>query len=261
MGASREFSTTTSRLVGGTGSAYSPTNLTLCIWAIGDTLPATSGINGRRWLMSKGNGPASYEYALLASGNGTSSLPKMDIYNTAAGGYVSATGTTALSTGVPYFFCGSYDNASTTVKVYLNAVEEGSNSTTSGTRTGNTSAQFWIGDRHDGATNEWNGALAHGMLYNRVLTIDEMRELMFNPYAIPSGRVGHWPISGVDSPELDVSGNGNNLTVNSTSESSRGFPIFIPSSPRTIWTFDDPTPPTGFKPAWAYRNVQVIGAA
>lgn len=60
----------------------------------------------------------------------------------------------------------------------------------------------------------WNGKLAFFSVYNRILTVGEINQLIYKPSKILVGCVGHWPLYGADSPEPDFSGNANSGVVN-----------------------------------------------
>jgi hypothetical protein len=104
------------------------------------------------------------------------------------------------------------------------------------------------------------GKIAHAQVWNRKLSNAEIKQAHECPGSVLNGLVAYWPLFGSDTPELDLSGNGNTGAVTGATESTDGPPIFIPSSPRTSFFYDDPTPPTGFKPAWARGSNILLGA-
>lgn len=220
---SRDFDGVDDRVSMGDKASFSPTDMTILCWAKGDVLTTTSGPTGRRWLVTKGQAGA-YEYSLLAQGNGSISAISMRIFNTITNNYLITVGASGLSVGRWYFLGGTYDNASTTARAYVDCVEDGVDSTPDGTRSGDGGAPLLIGDRQDDATNAWDGLIAHTMLFSRVLSVNEIRQCMFYPGSIVNGLVGYWPLWGV-SPEPDYSGNINNGTVTGALVSTDNPPI------------------------------------
>lgn len=71
----------------------------------------------------------------------------------------------------------------------------------------------------------FDGKLCCLQLWTRVLSVAEMKEAMFKPGTVRSGLAAFWPILGADSPERDLSGNGNTGAVTGTSAVFDGPPI------------------------------------
>jgi hypothetical protein len=79
-----------------------------------------------------------------------------------------------------------------------------------------------------GANNALNGSfrgdLCYLQMFDRILTLEEIQEVMVKSSALEGPKVGYWPMLG-DSPERDLSGNGNDGAVTGTSISNEGAPI------------------------------------
>jgi len=121
------------------------------------------------------------------------------------------------------------DGAGTAVPTcYVNGALETMNSRTSGTGgfASDAAIDLLIGNR-TGSDRGFDGQIAHVSLYTKELTAAEVQTLMYKPNAIVDSRSAYWPLWGVDSPELDLSGNGNSGTVTGASVSTDGPPIFI----------------------------------
>lgn len=89
-----------------------------------------------------------------------------------------------------------------------------------------------------------NGRMAYAQLWNRELTVDESEQALWRPGSVPNGLVGYWPLWGVNSPELDLSGNGLTGTVTGAAESTDGPPASIGAQP-TITVWQKPVVSTG----------------
>lgn len=80
-------------------------------------------------------------------------------------------------------------------------------------------------------TNErFSGRLAVSAIHSVVLTDNEVSELALGtwPEYIQAGSIALFvPIFGVDSPELDLSGNGNDMTVTGSPSKADGPPVFL----------------------------------
>lgn len=146
-----------------------------------------------------------------------------------AGGDRRASTSSGYSAGAWQHACGVYTSA-TSRDAYLNAGSVGSN-TTSTTPAG--IDRFAIGRALDSTpSNPFFGKIAHAAIWNVALSVAEIMELargVLPPRIRPSSLKGYWPIWGIDSPELDKSGQGNSLTVNSATEDVSGPPVKIGS--------------------------------
>lgn len=67
-----------------------------------------------------------------------------------------------------------------------------------------------------------NGYLCHLQAWTKVLSQAEAMESMAKPGTVRSSLVGYWPCMGQDSPERDLSGNGNTATISGTTGGTLG---------------------------------------
>ena len=113
----------------------------------------------------------------------------------------------------------------TTVKMYRDEVEASSYAVTANgaTRTSDAASSQLIGANAAGSATT-DGLIAYVHIFNRVLDINEMRQIRRFPGSITRGLVGFWPFWG-GSPEPDYSGNKNNGTVTGALLSTNNPPI------------------------------------
>lgn len=84
-------------------------------------------------------------------------------------------GSTVLSTNTWYHYALVYDHSTTTVKFYLNGVEEGWSAGSGSVRAGYRNGTFYrFGKYYQSNIREWNGYLPRGLVYTDVLTSDEI---------------------------------------------------------------------------------------
>lgn len=127
-----------------------------------------------------------------------------------------------------------------------------------GTIDSNTSS-LRFGFESSSASFRWAGDLAESFLFDVELTDDQLQGFAWKSVArrlvAPSNLSGYWPIWGLHSPEIDLSGNGNNLTV--TSAARANHPPITPFTPK--WAATVPLIETvaaeipAARPAWNYR--------
>lgn len=132
---------------------------------------------------------------------------------------------TDLNIGTWYFCTVVYDSSSAanSPSFYLNGVAEGSTASNNGSGNPNTDVGnnlFLGGNNND--DRGLDGTLCHCQLWNRILTQDEIVESMYKPGSVRLNLVGYWPAMGSDSPERDLSGNGNSATVTGATQSFDG---------------------------------------
>lgn len=130
----------------------------------------------------------------------------------------------SLSTGVWYYVNSIFSQSTNALNMYI----DGSNVYTNSTYTNNSAVSSPLVRFGANATptNYYSGLLSNQQLFIRNLTLVEMSELRWKPGIIPSP--GFWPFWG-DSTEIDLSGNGNSLTLTGTSTSSDGPPVMFGS--------------------------------
>ena len=121
---------------------------------------------------------------------------------------------------------------STSVKIYKNGVEVvyGTSANATGAFISDSSHGLVIGNT-EAANRTFDGRIAHVHCFRRVLSADEIKQLMFHPAshnlgigaANSSGLIGYWSLNGLSANEPDKSGNGNVGTVTAA--------LFDPSQP------------------------------
>lgn len=144
------------------------------------------------------------------------------------------TGTTAITTGTWHHLVAIHRGAEDQ-DLYLNGVDDGGTYSGTGGAVAYRAESGAIGKIADCplATDSFtDGKIAYAMLFDKSLTAQEVSQTMFAPLTVPSNvnQKASWPIWGVNSPELDLSGNGIVGTVVGAVESTDGPPIFHPGS-------------------------------
>ena len=82
----------------------------------------------------------------------------------------------------------------------------------SGAEANESTGNFYLGN-NSATTYSFDGKLAHGFMFDKVLTVAEMATLQFGGLTAIANLCGYWPLWGVATPEPDLSGNVNNGTV------------------------------------------------
>jgi hypothetical protein len=152
--------------------------------------------------------------------------------------------TNAFTTGAWHHIFTTWDGGltdrTTSIKIYKNGVEvsytaDGGN----GSGTHNSSDGELLMGNNQAATITFDGFLAHGHFYNRVLSATEIGQVMRFPGSVVKGLIVYWPINSV-SPEPDYSGRGHPGTVSGTTTSPFSPPInnlFYPRRPNRGYDF------------------------
>jgi len=136
-----------------TGSA-----ITLAIWA-------KNTVNGEHKLIAKWKDAGSLFSYLLSINATDKTLLAVDV-----GGVKTVVGTTTIATGTWFYIVGTYDG--TTLRIYVNGVEENSNTVTGGNlRSVATTVRIGSGS---GGENHMDGCLEDARIYDRVLSADEI---------------------------------------------------------------------------------------
>ena len=179
---------------------------------VSKTSAQTSGTGRWTFLIRKGGGQATTRFV---KSFGTTNLTRQG-----SGGFIRTDGTfqhLALT------WTGSIGASS--VLIYTNGVEDAVYSSTidgAGTRDSDAASAFTIGNVSNG-TRALDGRMAHIHFFRRVLSVNEIRQLMYHPassnagpaVANTSGLAGYWPCWGMAENEPDLSGTGNAGTVTS----------------------------------------------
>ena len=143
-------------------------DLTVSIWIYPKDL--TTSI--RRDIVTKGTA-GSYEWALVSSSNNQTTFI---IWNTAAGNFYTATGSSKIIENNWYHVLGKVNSSG--AYIYLNGSEDGSDLISSGTREKDGVAKIYVGAREtQGSDDFFNGTLDELRIYNRSLNSSEISEL------------------------------------------------------------------------------------
>lgn len=186
---------------------------------------------------------ASYSYqGLMANWNGGGS-PMMGLRNTgvvafwrggARGGWLNGG---SISDGTWYFVAITFDggSGSGTPRVYSGtdpsdfALDNSGSSVDFPAGTTDTEISigaYWSSD----LSNGYDGQLAHAHMYNRALSLEELKQIMAVPGSIQNGLEGYYPMF-TTSPLVDLSGNGNDATqTGSLGTSTDGPPVHFPKN-------------------------------
>lgn len=113
----------------------------------------------------------------------------------------------------------------TNVHIYVNGVEAtySTQANGAGSAVSDASIALYIGNR-DNVDLTFDGRISYVQIWNRVLNINEITQATTFPGSVSNGLVGFWPLTG-DSPETDLSGNGNTGTVTGAATSTDGAPV------------------------------------
>ena len=150
------------------------------------------------------------------------------------GNWCSSINTVEVAT--KYHLAVTYDQSVTTNDplLYINGVSVTVTQTgadPSGSNTSNLGTGYW-GNRSD-LTRTLDGRLGFQHIYNRILSVSEIIEIMHHPGSITSGLVTfHTMMDTTD--QTDLSGNGATGTNSGAVTSSNGFPVFL-TSPISSW--------------------------
>lgn len=128
------------------------------------------------------------------------------------------------------FVCVTFqDGTSAFVNLYIDDMTTAAASTSGNFGSYNASAaSMFIGDEANNLSgNDWDGRICHAQFFDRVLTEQERWEIKYHPGSVRTNLTAYLPMQGVNSPEIDLSGNGNTGANTLTTESADGPPIFL----------------------------------
>ncbi len=150
-------------------------------------------------------------------------------------GFSSGTNANSISTDsgvtldVWQFVVMTYDNSGDkTIRLYVNGseVSYGTQTAGSGTIRDVSAMNVVIGNDETDTANSFDGGIAYVQIFDRVLTVVEMKEIMYHPGSIINGLKLFSPVWG-DSTEVDLSGNGNTGTPSGTTMVATGPSILL----------------------------------
>lgn len=136
----------------------------------------------------------------MAVANSAGNKAFFQIYqNIGTTSYISVTGATSMTDGVWYMITGTWATSGTTIKVYLNATEDGTNSTTLGLIA---DATTWIAvGRQEGSADVYfNGNIQDCFMYTSLLSAAQVSAI-YNRGILIAAQLEAWPFT-VKRPEL-----------------------------------------------------------
>lgn len=224
------------------------TAITLSAWFYATALPASYA-----FILGRSGTSGLYVIFLKSSGN-------LAYYILPSGGNVDP-GTATITTNVWYHVAATYDSVNdATVRGWLNGAADGTTAW-SGSIPSAAGHDFQFGQDPQVGDRFFNGVIADGAMWNVRLSNAEILALSrgARPSQIrPLSLLGWWPLTGLQSPEPDLSGNAHNGTLTGTTPAF-GPPI-AQFTPR--WPQFNPVAASSFNPAWARgRNVVIEGIA
>lgn len=214
----------------------------------------SNDITANQTLISLGNNGAQGVWRLAAMG-GVGGDPVRAQKQSDAGATAQADTTTGFSANTWHHACAVF-NSNTSRSAYL----DGGSAATNTTSVTDPTADFTaVGTMlRSAATQFMSGRQADAAIWNVALTQSEIQALSkgFPAHLIrPQNLVAYWPLNGLQSPEVDLSGNANNLTLVGTAKANHApIRMFTPYR-----SFLDEVAVGGFQPAWAARATRTIG--
>lgn len=211
----RSFDGTGDNIIMGDVLDVTTGNVSVCIW-VNMTEDADADT-----LIGKKNAQASSAAGYLLSQDPTGDVFTFRVSD--ATQQVQSSSTTDPD-GVWAFACGTYTASTEATRLYVNAVQEDTDSVANIDSLSNAVA-FQIGEQPNGL-NDMIGLAVYGTQFSAVLTVVEIVELMWKPESIViSTPNGFWPMFGGDSPEIDLSLNANTGTVSNATTNADGPPV------------------------------------
>ncbi len=214
MGSATYFDRTASEWINLTTFNFGETSFTICYWFYWDN--TDSADTSSRVMLD------------LNATDWTGIVPTTSKFKTTMSSTI--TSTTNISEDTWYFVAITHDGGggSGTLRLYLGdtttmIAEEGNVTVTTPSAIG-----FELAGYNGGSSFLYDGTLANFQLFTTDLSLAELQELQFKPNAVKRNIYLHLPLN-TSSPEIDVSGNGNDGTVNGTPDLvDIGPPIFHP---------------------------------
>lgn len=139
---------------------------------------------------------------------------------------------TDLSVNIWYHGAIMSNETAGTAVVFLNGVQDSSTTETVEAATGN----LRTGVHKSNTSEDYEGQIAHNILCEGTLTGEQILEISLNPEIASRAFCNtnlyiYNPFWGLESPEIDVSGNGATGSLTGTAESSNGPPIMLSALP------------------------------
>jgi Concanavalin A-like lectin/glucanases superfamily len=210
-----------------------------------------TGLNTLQDIFEKGYDGSSEQYLLRFNSTSVDfgTYPNLIITTT------TYDGTHVFANGSWYHFCGTWDG--TNYRLYVNGgLRAGPSVGANPVHAVNTHVSIGAADIGGGGafTRFFPGSIADVALWTTGLSANEASGLSqgARPNTVrPGNLVGWWPLDGLVSPEVDLSGHANNGTLTGT---ARAFgPPIMEFTPR--WPQFNFVAAAAFNPGWAHRNV------
>ena len=152
--------------------------------------------------------------------------------------------------------------SSTSRAAYRNGTAKGTNATniTPGTPTITTVGAQFVGSAT--ASFFYSGLIAEAGIWNAALSDQEIAALALGvpPFRVrPAALVGYWPLWGFGSPEPDLSGSANNLTLTATPPAANHAPVTLFTKKSPALTYPSYLPPANYGIAPIGQNTLLHG--
>lgn len=192
-----------------------------------------SGVdNSNPWsiaLWAKKTGAPSLE-ALISLGTGSAGILIVDFWSSGngmlaqRGSSVSSANATQLSASTTvtiwHHYAFTWDGSAARIKIYVDGVDTSANGTAG--LTPQTTSGILVGSDSIFTTAVTVSQLE---VYERELTADDVTQIFYRPGTLGDAAI-HSPIWGVDSPEVDISGNGRTGTITGTAAADDDGPPY-----------------------------------
>lgn len=216
-GASRSFDGTDDEITAGDVLNVTTGNVSVCAWWNGTEDASADAILGR----IESDAANDNGYLLRQD---TTDVNSFKVGDGTAG--IASTATT--DTDAAWFWvCGTWDGAGNTTIIYVNGIQEDTDTATVGSLTATAALQFGETNNDGG---DAAGLISYGGVTLNVLTIVEVNESMWKPelFVITPSSPSLWPLWGSNSPEIDLgSADRGGTIVAGTAASASGPPVMF----------------------------------
>lgn len=142
------------------------------------------------------------------------------------GSVCTASNSTPVGDDVWHWICYAFDQGTSNPStLWVDGVEDATCTSSGAWSFGGQAIQICNSD--DTFWEEYSGEIAWYHWYDTKLVIWQVQELMYKPCSLTDNLQLCLPIWGVDSPEVDLSGNGRTGTVTETTEFAGGPPVQV----------------------------------
>ena len=219
MGGSRDFSGVNQYLTVSDHADFSPalTAFSITGWWYPDVTTVGGWIgkygSSLEWCVGSTNGGALYWF----------------VYDNTTNGYRGRYASTGWTAGSWQRFAFTYDGgtSASSCEIWRNGVQIDDNDFSSGTFTTirDTSQVVTVGQASGWSGTEFNGRIAHLQFFKKKLSEAECEETLFTPGDHTDNVISYLKLTGLDTTEPDMSGNGHSAANTGTTEYADGPPI------------------------------------